>query len=307
MTLSIVKIDKCPICKKNSHLSTLISKPFSDQRLLSLLIDRYDGNLTRNDVGGYSFELVYCSECNHIFQACVPSEHLVKKIYTYPQSRIAESLRKRTHAKVKYYIKNARLVEIMGFLIGTTIPQEKNIFDFGMGWGSYLFMAKAYGYNVCGLEVSKERTEFAVEMGIPCVASLAALGDRKFDFIHSDQTLEHLNYPLETLREIAHYLKPDGVVFLSVPNGSWTLEQIKRGGYDLFRKITYPLEHVNCFSHSSLVKMADIAGLKPMPPYMLFFKLVRNISIKDNLYILQYLIRMMFRLRKSTDLYFIKK
>lgn len=304
---SLIKRDKCSICQKDSSLSTLVSVPFSDPRLLNPLIKRYAGNFVKDDIDGHFFELIYCSDCDHIFQACVPSENLVERIYTYPQSRIAESLQKRTHAKTNYYIKNARLVEIMGFLIDATIPQEKSVFDFGMGWGAYLFMAKAYGYSVCGLEVSKERTDFAHEMGIPCVASLLALGNKKFDFIHSDQTFEHLNYPLETLKDVAAYLKPGGVMFLSVPNGSWTLKQIKLGDYDLFKKITHPLEHVNCFSHCSLVKMADIAGLRPVSAFALFSKLIKNVSVEDNLHILQFLIRTMFRLRKSTDLYFIKK
>ena len=67
------------------------------------------------------------------------------------------------------------------------------------------------------------------------------------------------------LNNLAEHLKESGFVFISVPNGIGILKEGKHN--NPFRKIVYPLEHINCFTHKSLIISAKKAGLEAVPPF----------------------------------------
>lgn len=297
----------CPVCGDTKTLRQLCSISYDDKKFLDVLNDRYHGNILSRDVEGISYELLYCSACDFMFQACVPGDALSQKIYTYSESRIAESLAKRTHAPLSYYRKNALLVEKMSLLLGGGTPGDKTVLDFGSGWGYFLLMARAFGYNVCGLEVSAERQKFSAQSGIPMVLSLGGLHGRLFDYIHLDQVLEHVPDPQGLLFSLTPHLKEGGIMYLSVPNGKQVIPDSILGKIDLYRKSAYPLEHINCFTHRSLIKLAEKAGLKVVGLRSVTSALMRGVSLFGGAHLLQAVLEDTYRYRTSTNLYFVKK
>ena len=92
----------------------------------------------------------------------------------------------------------------------------------------------------------------------------------QFDFINTEQVFEHLSQPLETLEYLSKALKPHGIIKISVPNG-WNIEEkLAIGDWDASKESPQslnpvaPLEHVNCFTYQSIIKMAQLVGLKPL-------------------------------------------
>jgi SAM-dependent methyltransferase len=92
----------------------------------------------------------------------------------------------------------------------------------------------------------------------------------QFDCINAEQIFEHLPNPLETLQYISQSLKPNGVIRISVPNGWDIRNRLKildwaalKGSKNTLYPIS-PLEHINCFNHDALVRMAELAGLAPI-------------------------------------------
>jgi SAM-dependent methyltransferase len=91
---------------------------------------------------------------------------------------------------------------------------------------------------------------------------------RRFDLINAEQVFEHLPEPLDTLRHLSRGLKPGGLLRIGVPNGTglkqslaaWDWTAPKGSARSL--NAVAPLEHLNCFTRTSLLVLAETAGLR---------------------------------------------
>jgi len=148
-------------------------------------------------------------------------------------------------------------------------PSRLEVLDFGMGWGEWCRMAQAYGCSVFGTELSQTRIAYAKTFGIPILGH-NEMSERQFDFINTEQVFEHLPNPLATFQYLCNSLKPDGVIKISVPNG-WDIKRrlaimdwtAAKGSKNSLNPVA-PLEHINCFTHRAIVKMAEISGYEPV-------------------------------------------
>lgn len=98
---------------------------------------------------------------------------------------------------------------------------DGNFLDIGCGGGSYLYRLKQWGWNVYGVEPSGAGAAQARSLGINvCHGHIedARFPESFFDVIRLHHVLEHLTEPQATFREIARILKPDGLVYVTVPN-----------------------------------------------------------------------------------------
>lgn len=79
-----------------------------------------------------------------------------------------------------------------------------------------------------------------------------------FDLVYSSHTFEHLRSPAQTLRMIRHLIKPDGVLFLEVPN----IEFISR---DDVVEEWFIDKHLYHFSVGTFVDLVTISGFDLLP------------------------------------------
>jgi SAM-dependent methyltransferase len=92
----------------------------------------------------------------------------------------------------------------------------------------------------------------------------------QFDFISTEQVVEHLPQPREAVLELIKCLAPGGVLKISVPDGggikktlrSWTWREAMTRRNEIMP--VQPLEHLNCFNSNSLGQFARGCGLKPV-------------------------------------------
>lgn len=139
--------------------------------------------------------------------------------------------------------------------------------DFGMAWGDWCFMANAFGIDSYGIEFSESKVNYAQSRGIK-VISMVEINQHKFDFINTEQVFEHISTPLEVLALLRASLSSNGLIKISVPNGSGIIRKIKIGDFNAPKNSrnslnpVAPLEHINCFRRISILKMAHIAGLE---------------------------------------------
>jgi SAM-dependent methyltransferase len=126
------------------------------------------------------------------------------------------------------------------------------------------------------MELSKDRIENAKSHQIKIV-DWDELPNYKFDYINTEQVIEHLADPIETIEYLMQSLKPGGLFKISVPNGSTAERNLKLLDWNQPRDSEYslhvvtPLEHINVFMVESIIKMADKCGLDPIYT-------VRNVS-----------------------------
>jgi 2-polyprenyl-3-methyl-5-hydroxy-6-metoxy-1,4-benzoquinol methylase len=136
-----------------------------------------------------------------------------------------------------------------------------------MGWGKWALMAKAFGSDTYGSELSKSRIQFAKSNGVN-VISWDEISLQQFDFINTEQVFEHISDPLGTLCWLKNALKPNGLLKIGVPSRQDIKRRLRvmdwkspKGTRDSLNPVA-PLEHINCFTRLSLLTMAKKAGMQ---------------------------------------------
>jgi len=259
--------DCCPSCASTACESR-VRTPFADPMLAGFLESHYEGRAQLSRLAGMKFEVDQCLQCGLIFQRTVPAQSLLEAIYdewipTTEKERLRESY---TLDSQRYL---AGQIEFLVQHFGAR-PAQLDVFDFGFGWAEWVSLARGYGCNVFGTELSRERLEYAPSMGISTI-EWDDIPKYKFHFINAEQVFEHLIHPRETLEHLVKAMRPDGLLMISVPDGKGTDTELKRlersRCWDALRLLPIqPLEHVNCFDHSSLVALGRIASLRPVRP-----------------------------------------
>jgi 2-polyprenyl-3-methyl-5-hydroxy-6-metoxy-1,4-benzoquinol methylase len=259
-----VKRDNCPVCGSKKSES-LYSCEFSKPPIKDFLQSFYSGRVEFNYLASARFELQECANCNAIWQREIPNSFLMKKLYEewiHPKEAF-EFYQERDDV----YHLSGYAQEILSIILYFKIHMSRiSVFDFGMGWGKWCYMAKAFGCNVYGTELSEARIEYCQKNGIN-VITWDEIPEYKFDFINTEQVFEHIQNPLDTLMYLSDSLKPGGLIKISVPSGKNIKKKLKIGdwmapkGSKKSLNPVSPLEHINCFTRTSVIKMAELAGL----------------------------------------------
>lgn len=139
------------------------------------------------------------------------------------------------------------------------LPGKGRVLDFGCGKGAFLarFGRQYPGWELAGCDVSERYRPFVEPVTGPgrfVVTSLdraeAAAGP--FDLITLFFVAEHLVEPAITLRRIASWLAPGGLLYLTVPN-------VMSNTIDAFLA-----DHLSHFSALSLAALVHRVGLRPL-------------------------------------------
>ena len=226
------------------------------------------GELTLSDFGEVEFVLDECGSCGLVYQRMIPNDSLMKKLYEEwidPESSLHST---RSAWPIEYFSILAREMNLLVRHFGT-VPSVLDFFDFGMGWGDWCRMAKAHGCSVYGHEISQPLIDHARASGIPTL-KWEDIPERRFDVINLDQVLEHVSDPRRIVEYLRGSLKPTGLMKICVPDGEDIRRRLRIGDWKAPKGTrnslnpVAPMEHVNCFTRSSLLRMADLAGFVPL-------------------------------------------
>jgi len=264
-----VQRPQCPACLSNDSRQ-LYRAEFNDAGIRHYLDQAYalvGPGIEYHYLQGVEYKLNKCASCGLIYQENIPNDELMEILYErWIDPRVVFERHKKQINTLAYYAKYAQ--EVMQMLAYfQQMPAGIKVLDAGMGWGKWARMAKAFGCDVYGNELSPARIDYAEAHGIT-VLSWEEIGTHKFDFINADQLFEHLPEPLDSLKHLAQALKPAGLIHVSVPDGhdlrrrlaSMDWSAAKGSGNSL--NLVSPLEHINCFHHNALIKLASNAGLQ---------------------------------------------
>ena len=138
--------------------------------------------------------------------------------------------------------------------------KNKSILEFGSGWGFWSNYLKNNSFNVSAFEVSKSRIENLKRNNINVISNIDII-DKKFDFIYSEETFEHIPKPKETLIKLSRILNKDGFILLRFP--STFLFNLKlSNNYKPQKDCAHPLEHINSFNKRSFISMVKNTDLE---------------------------------------------
>ncbi len=120
-----------------------------------------------------------------------------------------------------------------GYALLERLPKNGAILEVGCGTGGFLAAAFESGRNAIGIDiasrwlvvarkrVSRDKFDENHDRIFPACVEKMPFSDESFDLIVADSLLEHLNEPIQAIREMLRVLKPGGTIWIWSPNGRW--------------------------------------------------------------------------------------
>jgi 2-polyprenyl-3-methyl-5-hydroxy-6-metoxy-1,4-benzoquinol methylase len=197
--------------------------------------------------------LVKCEECGLVFRNPMPSDKKITDYYKKSYSDIFDEEKIKSHRQEIFlnFLKNARRY----------LSRGRRLLDVGCGYGFFLNLAKDQGWEVYGVELSKDACQFAqrkLGSNIFCggLKEASFLSDH-FDVVTLWNVLDHMTDPQQQLPEIKRILKNDGLLFLRLPNFLFQ-EKARRIG-NAFDNLF--------FGHTNLSQKISVSHLYAFTPY----------------------------------------
>ena len=136
------------------------------------------------------------------------------------------------------------------------------LLDVGCSVGLLLETARAAGWDVVGTDVSAWAIEYTRSRGFHTycgVLEAIPLPPHSFDVVVLNHVIEHVPDPVRVLQVCRHVLKPDGVLFLGLPNFGSVMARIEQEHWPALQ----PDEHIWQFSRRTLTRLLQSNGFVP--------------------------------------------
>jgi hypothetical protein len=150
--------------------SVLLREPFDGAALRVFLERQYAGRARLEQLRGYSYELDRCRNCQLAYQQPIPGPRLVHEIHENGFRAASASVCSARDVydptywaqQIHFLIEHLRLRSI-----------DLKVLDFRMGWSEWTNMARAFGCEVYGSELSPDRPEYAHSIRVNWVVRAA--------------------------------------------------------------------------------------------------------------------------------------
>lgn len=202
--------NNCPVCEKEDYK---IKGGAKTNSISSKFINK-------------DYKVVQCSNCYtyFVFPKIDFSDNQWAKLYNSEYfSNQSEWLVKQRAKELKqrfdraeYYIANKNDIKFL---------------DIGAGEGKTLIEGSKRGWEVTGIDIIDNRIENAKTNEIIFISAKFLehqFPDEYFDFIYMDSVLEHVLNPVEYLVRIKKILKPNGIIYIGIPNEDSLFNDIRR-------------------------------------------------------------------------------
>jgi SAM-dependent methyltransferase len=175
--------------------------------------------LSEKGSDGTPLRVVLCEGCGLVRVEPLPDAGELAVFYR----ENCESLYQRPYRpSPRQVLRNAKVAAGRRRWIGEDLTPGMSLLDAGCGGGEFLYLVQAGGCRVAGAEPNLAHARYAQqELGLEVHGGL--IGDQpfeadSFDRITMFHTLEHLPDPAAALRRVSAWLKPDGLLFVEVPD-----------------------------------------------------------------------------------------
>jgi 2-polyprenyl-3-methyl-5-hydroxy-6-metoxy-1,4-benzoquinol methylase len=210
--------------------------------------------------------ILRCRQCGLALQDIRQTEHELEKYYNevYQQTnslRLGETQTPREHFQDS--LSSAQQVfERVRPLLGP----DKRILEIGCGSGALLSKIKPHVREAVGVELNKDFVSFIKnDLGITAYAQDVNTMDipaGSFDVILCIMTLDHLPNPAQTVATMKRLLKPEGTIYLEVPNRDEALNHyLPQQSQAKFNTFFWHKAHCFYFTQETLTRLLKNEGL----------------------------------------------
>jgi len=282
INLALADRSNCPGCRAPT-VAPRYSAPFDVDPVRGYLLDFYAGRLDPDSLTG-DYSLVDCPRCGLLFQQRVPAADSIADLYEH----IVESERDDVEQRRGATVRGGARGDLNRTVRRSRRPAEQvDVLDYGAGTGVWLDAAAEFGCRTTGAEIDPA-ARAQLEAAGHATVDHDDLPAATFDLVNLEQVLEHVLDPLEVMQRVRAAVRPDGLVRVCVPNGSGVRALLAdpdwsapKGSARSLNAVA-PLEHVNCFDHSSLTAVGVAAGLEPFG-FPLGVDLAGSLSLRNAL------------------------
>ena len=210
-------------------------------------------------IGKYNRHFYQCKICDHIYaKHFFKIKNIYKKSYldlTYENiNGVAEKFKQIINLPLKKSDNKNRARRVYNFLK----KKNNDLLDIGSGIGVFLYEMKKKGLNVEGLDLDKRYALFLEKKKIKInVGEIKELKiKKKFDLITFNKVLEHVEDPVNFLKNSIKFLKKNGLIYIEVPDSNAKIKGKFSG--------EFCLDHLQVFSIESLIGLTKNIGLSPL-------------------------------------------
>jgi 2-polyprenyl-3-methyl-5-hydroxy-6-metoxy-1,4-benzoquinol methylase len=201
-------------------------------------------------VEGTMFRVMQCCnlECLHGFLTPLPTLQLLERIYG--QEKLNDYLTAESTIRAN--------CEFFSHLFEAYFPRAFSepgvLLDIGAGIGTFVSVAKKFGWRAEGIEINQQSVQWAAEkFGVELRSGdFYDLGKhfhpQSIDLITLNHVFEHILDPSSYIQYVRSFLRPDGCILLSVPN---ILSDDFRRQMPLWSYLHIPA-HISYFSRFSM-------------------------------------------------------
>ena len=187
---------------------------------------------------GEIFLLVECLGCGLRYRSPMPEKATIQKAYDfeYFQSEYRGGVEKNYIDNKDIYFREAKqLIKII-----KRYKRCGKLLEIGCAGGYVIKEIQNAGYDVMGVEISREMTDYAQKnLGLKVINGEFQEIDFNrdmFDIIYSAHTLEHVPDPLQFLSKVKSIIKRDGILILELPvNFNYALISVILGVFKIVK------------------------------------------------------------------------
>lgn len=209
--------------------------------------------------GGYTAQLFCCTACGHKNFTPPPPPTALNEVYS---TAYFNDDAERTLYAQRYAAPSFDMADDLAVPLAQHAGRAARVHEFGCGTGLTVHHLRKRGFDASGSDWSEEAIAFGRKMGNDHLiheSPTRPADIHDLDVALSNHVIEHVNDPIQFMRDMAAKLSPGGVLLLRCPNGDGAIA--RRMGM-LFDPLFYYPHHIHYFSAYSLAACARAAGLK---------------------------------------------
>lgn len=296
---------ECPACG-DAKTVTRFRSPFNEGSVAKFIRDYY--RIDPSTLTG-EYHLKQCESCGVIFQADVGDGELLTALYEeWVPTSPADHPDHTGPLRYPAASRDGHEIIVASAFLGIPL-KEMTTLDYGMGWATWARIAALLGCRSYGSDLAPSLMEHARTTGVNAVTD-EELKSLKFDFVNTEQVLEHVTDPAGVVGLLAGTLTPGGVLKVSVPSNrgvNLAISKLKRGMPVTSDEMmpVHPLEHVNTFTHEGIIKLGRRFGLIPAKPKKRYAFLQHRgaLNLRDPKGLVKELVRPWYQFHSRRNIY----